>query len=526
MYRVADLVEDFDGFKVLAGHAGIEDEIKTVSVMDAPDIYLWMRGGEFLMTTAYIMRDDPKSLENLIIELRKHGATALGVKRDRFIMDLPGVVKDTADRLGFPVVYVPNSYSFTDVINPVLSHIVNNQARKLLKSEQLHKSFTKMVIDGKNNEDILGEVHQLIESDVAFVDTILDRIYIKSESESFIEDMQTEGIRDILGKYYYYVLEIGDSVYGYIVLNRTGEFRETDSLEQITIEHASTVLKLNIQREISKRQIEAKYKNEFIQDLILNNIDNAEEIMNRARNYNWKMEKGIVCLIIDVLGLKKRFTVGQDLRKLEEDRDKLFIRIVDYVRKYNRECHYTTYSDNIVFLVVPGENKEYDFFPHLNEVSSRLIRKFKEEENFDIRVGIGSHRDLLDAHVSYEEARKAVLISRKLQNPGELYSYKDLGVYRILSDLTELSEAQAYCDQVLGGLRTHDQEHGCDYLGTLKALIQNDWNLKKTSETMFIHYNTMKYRFQKISEVLGLNLNQREEKFKVELCLKLWNLKE
>lgn len=65
-------------------------------------------------------------------------------------------------------------------------------------------------------------------------------------------------------------------------------------MDRITVEHASTVLKLNIQKEISNHQMEQKYRGEFIQDLLLNNIRTVEEANNRATLYGWKMDSRCV----------------------------------------------------------------------------------------------------------------------------------------------------------------------------------------------------------------------------------------
>jgi purine catabolism regulator len=70
----------------------------------------------------------------------------------------------------------------------------------------------------------------------------------------------------------------------------------------------------------------------------------------------------------------------------------------------------------------------------------------------------------------------------------------------------------------------YDIENNLEYMDTLKALVKNDWNLKQTSEEMFIHYNTVKYRFSKICDILNLDLNNREDKFKIEFCLKLMSM--
>ena len=53
MIRLRDILamDIFRDFKIIAGKNGSDREVKTVSVMDAPDIYKWMKGGEFLITS-------------------------------------------------------------------------------------------------------------------------------------------------------------------------------------------------------------------------------------------------------------------------------------------------------------------------------------------------------------------------------------------------------------------------------------------------------------------------------------------
>ncbi|HSH35835.1 helix-turn-helix domain-containing protein, partial [Schnuerera sp.] len=91
-------------------------------------------------------------------------------------------------------------------------------------------------------------------------------------------------------------------------------------------------------------------------------------------------------------------------------------------------------------------------------------------------------------------------------------------------DISLEDEASSFCNQYLKKLIDYDKENNGEYLKTLGCLVKNDWNLKKTAEDMFIHYNTMKYRFSKIIEIVNLDLNNREDKFKIELCLKLMNM--
>ena len=56
----------FSDMIVAGGQDGLFREVTSVSVMDAPDIHEWMKGGEFLITTAYIFKDSPEGMLRLI----------------------------------------------------------------------------------------------------------------------------------------------------------------------------------------------------------------------------------------------------------------------------------------------------------------------------------------------------------------------------------------------------------------------------------------------------------------------------
>ncbi|MBU5311274.1 PucR family transcriptional regulator ligand-binding domain-containing protein [Tissierella carlieri] len=522
--KVKNLMEQFQDFKVLAGAGGLDRNVSTVSVMDAPDIYNWMKGGEFLITTGYIMRDNPLELRDLVIKLNEHGAASLGIKVGRFIEELPKEVKEVGDGLNFPIIYIPKWYAFTDIINPVLSSIVNSQAKKLMMSENIHKSFTQMVIQGKSTSDIMDTLYKILDKDIAFIDLIFNRNYIRGNSHEFKEDIYNMGLKDNLDKYYNYPVQIGSSIYGYIVVEKNGKDILSD-LDNISIEHASTVLKLNIQKEISNHQIEQKYRDEFIQDLILNNIKTVEEANNRAALYGWKIENGLICLIVDIDNFKEKFISLKNTQELEEEKNKIFRLANGKMKRNFKQCFYTVYSDNIVFLVEPNKKSIDDFIKNLKNVAEELRKEIKENSSFTVSIGIGTYQEsIIDVYISFVEAQKAVRIGRTVYERDNTHIYSDLGVYKMLYNLSLEDDANKFCGKYLQNLIDYDIENNSEYIKTLRSIVKNDWNLKQTSEEMFIHYNTIKYRFSKICEIVNLDLNSREGKFKIEFCLKLMDM--
>ena len=100
MFTVKELLdtEEFSEFKVIAGMWGMNRKVSSVTVMDAPDIYKWLRGGEILMTSGYLWRNDVSFLEELIRKINEVHAAALFIKLGRFVDELPQTVYALAEK--------------------------------------------------------------------------------------------------------------------------------------------------------------------------------------------------------------------------------------------------------------------------------------------------------------------------------------------------------------------------------------------------------------------------------------------
>lgn len=59
----------------------------------------------------------------------------------------------------------------------------------------------------------------------------------------------------------------------------------------------------------------------------------------------------------------------------------------------------------------------------------------------------------------------------------------------------------------LGRVEQFDLENHGELFDTLNMLVECNWNLREASEQLYIHYNTMKNRYHKIQEVMGVSLD-------------------
>ena len=119
--------------KILAGKKGLTNVITKVNVMEVPDIINWVEEGEFLLTTAFSMKDDLEGFRDLIIHLKEKGLAGLGIKTKRYIKEVPMDVLKIADDLGFPLIEISYDLSYSTIITGVLTEIVNNQTNKLYR---------------------------------------------------------------------------------------------------------------------------------------------------------------------------------------------------------------------------------------------------------------------------------------------------------------------------------------------------------------------------------------------------------
>lgn len=528
----------FKDFKVIAGHEGIGRDISTVSVMDAPDIYKWMKGGEFLITSGYAVKDQPDYLKSLIMNLETWGASAFGIKIERFIHEFPQEALAEADRLGFPIVAIPYEFAFTDVINPVLREVIDNQSRKMMYTEGIHEAFTGMVLRDEDIPVILDYLKQQIHCEVAVADTFFSKVYFsKDTAENDDIYRKLDNVFDSsrntnaeIERYHHYRLYINDEEYGYIITGkRLGDYDEFfEDYYKIAIEQAGTIVILKIQKQIATVQIEADYREQFVQDMLFRNIGSKEEIINRAMIYNWNLYSGGIVVIVDVDHFKLQYLERLDQernRLLEDTMRKVLLVSKRIIRRYYQNFIYSKLSDQIVFIVTDGFEDKVFFVKQLKEILEEVREEIKKTVSFTVTIGAGNYKkDIGQIHNSFEEAKKAISISRNMKRENVITVYDELGAFKLLSLVSNCEEALEFQEQYIWKLEEYDKRYHTEMLNTLIMLVSCGWNLKETSGKLYIHYNSMKYRYQKICKILDIDFQNQDQKLNLELALKLYQI--
>lgn len=127
--------DSMSDLRFIAGHIGGNRVIRAISVMDAPDSYKWLKGGEFIITSGYLIGNDEWQFEHLVKTLIESNSIALGVKRGRYISNIPENVIQLANASNFPIVEIPYHFGWSEISEAFYGSDANVDISVKMKSE-------------------------------------------------------------------------------------------------------------------------------------------------------------------------------------------------------------------------------------------------------------------------------------------------------------------------------------------------------------------------------------------------------
>lgn len=140
----------------------------------------------------------------------------------------------------------------------------------------------------------------------------------------------------------------------------------------------------------------------------------------------------------------------------------------------------------------------------LEEQVTRVPGNLTMEGINGVKIGMGRcYSDIEKMHYSYMEARYALAMGMTGAVSGSLVQFGRLGIYSVLLDPRNRTQVTALLGDTIDYLRWHDSARNTEYIKTLEVYIQQKQSIEKTAQRLFIHYNSVRYRLQKIHELIG-----------------------
>lgn len=297
------------------------------------------------------------------------------------------------------------------------------------------------------------------------------------------------------------------------VVGITGNLSEVESYGEIVKNLVELMLSHNfLQKEI---ELENKAIENFYQQLIGNDINNREQLYDRAKLFNidntlYRKVMVIQISPFDNMKINSEIENFNMLFNLDNTRDIFFIR-----------------GTSLVFIKSLKKKELKEQSSIIEKIARVILDRFESIFN-SVAIGIGQTIQELDKlYLSYEGAKHALKVGEKIYKVGEkiyrseekIYFIDHLGYDYFIPYLKE-NYAEYYLDMFSFDVREVFEDTDTGII--LEGMMENDLNISKTAEALFMHRNTLLYRIEKIKGLTGLDPKKAKDLFTLLLAYHLY----
>lgn len=536
-------VKAFQNSLVLAGEEGLSREVTSITVAEVPDSANWLRGGEFVCTTAFFISNTVVHETEWIESIINKGAAALAIKTSRFLGTLPYSILEVANRHHFPLIELPHEITWPFAIESFMDFFMNEQIKVMQHLEEVQSQLINLVLENEPIQIIVDKVADLVGNPIVLEDARLNVIAIGNLNEgdhhgvdqSIIGQRMGESFRDKVLKSDFYrnvrhfrkkdrletrittrenteMLNImipifsNKSIYGFVSLLESR--RPHTLIEMLVLENSTTALALQLAKQFLNQQTFRKKTMALIDDLIQGPVQSQISFEYEFYNMNWS--NPVICVLVEFVEpyLENDYFWNQSEELVINILKKHLKRRFDQVIIGNNGSLFT-----ILVSYPSSGHKEVTKFlkEEMKQILEELDRNLGKGK---FLIGIGNtYHSLKMVGKSFKEANTALSIAKKFDRKGAIVFFDDVGMHRILSMMPNTQDIRDFCKDFLSDLINFDADKGNVLLETLHNYLLCNCSIKETAQKMFLHPNTVAYRVKKIKQIIKYDLESAEFKF-------------
>ncbi|MDD3297912.1 MAG: PucR family transcriptional regulator ligand-binding domain-containing protein [Firmicutes bacterium] len=529
------LLKPFQRAKIIAGEDnGLQRVVKRINVLEVPDIMDWEIKDELLLSQGFSFRDEKKREEMLKVITEK-GASGLCVKPKRYLEKVPEDMIDLANKLQFPIVELPFELTFSEIIASVMNMINSNQAEILEQSLKTHKELMNIVLKGGDIGHICIKISDLVNGTVIIEDKYRKPLAysVKAKSES-----ERKTIEELVQKLYiknshtlvnYREVQIPIitelNIFGYIWVFET--VKPLTNIDIIAIEDLTTVIALEIMKKETIEEIEKRHINEFLDIIFTKNAKDDQEMIQRGKYYGIDFEKKHNVLLIhfnDNIYKKENISVLEKTQYVQQVQNIIYdiMRFTLLLEGYKGIIG-TKAGDFVALIETHKYNNDSLLKKELTELVHKILIKTQNKLKSNVIASISRSYKGIHLPEGYKEAKTALMVMKNNSLNCKVGHFDELGVFKLLHHVPK-NDLEIFLKEYIQPLIQYDKKNDSQLIKTLEAYFTFDCNIKDTADYLYVHYNTVVYRLQKIKGILGYNFEEWNKKLNLQLALKMIKL--
>ncbi|MBV8245895.1 MAG: PucR family transcriptional regulator ligand-binding domain-containing protein [Candidatus Eremiobacteraeota bacterium] len=512
--------------RVVAAQGALDREVRWSHVVDLPDPAPWVRPGDLLLTTGYSWPASEEEERRQTRSLAQAGVAAVALAVPKYIDRFSDAARDEAERAGVPLLEIPFEIPFAQIMEELHRAIMAEPYRIIERSEAIHRELTRVAGGSATLDDLASALAGLLGRSVTFEDphgkllafaSVDEGDAVRKEtlaraqsSDATIGALERSGlaaqIRDASGPLRIPPLpEIGMTARVVAPIRLGAELvgvvwiiegkSALSELDHRAAEHASIVAAMHIAHQRSLEAVESRLGYASL----LSFLDSESQTP--------LTEERLRLLGLDV-GAPHRVAIAvldEELPLAREqlvERDRIAERIAAALRGFGIVPLIAVSLNRIAFLLPAG-------------ATPQLIDESLSDEALSIVLG-REHAGTEGLRQSYREALSLLTYRYR----GRLCKFDDVLVPRVLSG--DAKARETFLGDLFGALRS--RKNGKELASALLALARHGFRFGATAQALGIHANTLRYRLDRATEILKLDLDDPEIQFRLALAARLLDL--
>jgi sugar diacid utilization regulator len=272
--------------------------------------------------------------------------------------------------------------------------------------------------------------------------------------------------------------------------------RTADTADLVALEHGATVLSMELARLRGIADTELRLRRDLVHDLLAGTDD--ESALARAEALDYDLRRPHRVVVVEGKGRARAH-------------DALLSAVRRALRTARQDGLCEIWSGHVAIVTAGQANWE------------QLRRAMMSDLGSQCRIGVGS----LSARPSelprsLREAGLALRLQKTLLPGNSACEYPKLGIFRMLASITDLTDVEAFVREWLGSLLDYDTRRKAELVHTLTQYLEHGGNYDATAAELSVHKSTLKYRLQRIRDLTGLELNDPDVHFNLQLATRAW----
>lgn|GEM_PF-5614625 len=167
-------------------------------------------------------------------------------------------------------------------------------------------------------------------------------------------------------------------------------------------------------------------------------------------------------------------------------------------------CSHADTCMAVIPLFTDYSDSKHLIAQQIQKIASHIRKDFPQLV-IDIVVS-REYKSLTTLKAAVHETSNLINLCHLSKHSESIIHYKDIGLFKILLEVQNKEVLQHYYQSIMGNLIRYDKENDPFLINTLNVYLEQNCNLDETSEVLFIHKNSLRYRLKKIEEITGENL--------------------